>query len=219
MLVVDRRWTPDRARHVIRCGVAEVLDGRLPTDLLAQRLRDRLRVRRTLARLRRLVRVDALTGVAGRREFERVLALEWQRSLRSKLPMSVLMIDIDEFKPFNDLHGHLEGDACLRGVARALSDGARRASDQVFRFGGEEFVAVLPDSDEEAARTVASRCLEHVRSLGIEHGAAGRDHVSVSIGVATLLPCAGGEAASLLDRADRALFDAKRAGRDQLAIG
>jgi diguanylate cyclase (GGDEF)-like protein len=220
VLVIDRLWTAERARHAVRCGVDEVLDGRLSSDLLAHRLRDRLAVRRTLARLRRLVRVDALTGVPGRREFDRVLGLEWQRARRSKLPLSVLMIDIDNFKAFNDQHGHLAGDACLRGVARALSDGARRASDQLFRFGGEEFVAVLPDSDKDAASTVAARCLELVRSLGIEHGGVpAQEHVSVSIGSATLLPSLGGEPATLLDRADRALFEAKGAGRNRLAIG
>ena len=218
VLAVDTRWSVERARHALRCGVDEVIDAALPVDLQAGRLTDRLAVRRKLVRLRRLARVDTLTGLAGRREFNRALELEWQRGIRSKLPLSLVMLDIDFFKRFNDLHGHLEGDACLRAVANALAESAGRASDLMCRFGGEEFVAVLPDTNAEAAAVVAERCLQAVRDLGIAHG-GGHPIVTVSAGAATAVPAGDGVLGTLLDRADRALFEAKRGGRDQVVSG
>lgn len=164
--------------------------------------------------LLRMVMSDALTGVPNRRAFDQALRSEWRRCTRTAEPLSVLMIDIDNFKSFNDTFGHLVGDAALCSVARALSGALQRAGDVVARFGGEEFAVVLPGIDVDGAQVVADRLVAAVRQVRIRQ--AGDRSMSVSVGVSTWLPgAATGRSADLLARADVALYAAKAAGKDQ----
>lgn len=162
----------------------------------------------------RMVMSDALTGVPNRRAFDQALRSEWRRCTRAAEPVSVLMIDIDNFKSFNDTFGHLVGDAALCSVARALSGSLQRAGDVLARFGGEEFAAVLPGIDAEGAHVVADRLLAAVRQVSIRQ--AGNRSLSVSVGLTTWLPGATTrKSAELLAQADLALYAAKAAGKDQ----
>jgi diguanylate cyclase (GGDEF)-like protein/PAS domain S-box-containing protein len=162
----------------------------------------------------RMVMTDALTGVPNRRAFDRALRSEWRRGTRAMWPMSIVMVDIDDFKRFNDTFGHLIGDAALCTVARALTSALHREPDLMARFGGEEFAIILPDTDARGASMVASRLVEAVRAVAIRQAADWG--LSVSVGTATWLPD-GPPATSdeVVARADDALYAAKAAGKDQ----
>jgi diguanylate cyclase (GGDEF)-like protein len=169
-----------------------------------------------MRRLSDLALQDGLTGVANRRCFDQRFQVEWQRSHRSQIPLSLLLIDIDHFKKLNDTHGHLAGDECLVQVARALRKAVSRPGDLLARYGGEEFVALLPETDAEGARNVAL----HMKALldGAEPGAALCYPLTVSIGVATRQPPRAGSAALLLETADRAMYRAKQNGRNRIEV-
>lgn len=167
--------------------------------------------------LRAMAMKDGLTGLANRRAFDEALADEWKRTLREKSQMSLLLIDIDHFKQFNDAHGHQLGDDCLRSVAAALLSSARGPGEVVARYGGEELAIVLPCIDSAEATVRAEQSRMAVESLCIPHGDAVGGHVTVSVGAATALVRKGGSAEtphSLLAAADRALYLSKEAGRN-----
>jgi len=166
------------------------------------------------AALQRITLQDGLTGVANRRAFDAALLNEWRRAQRHGHALSLLMIDIDHFKAYNDGHGHVEGDRCLRAVAGSLNAALQRASDLLARYGGEEFAALLPETDAAAAQRTAERLHAVVGRLAPMLGQA----VSVSIGVATLLPAPGDPSDLLVRRADRALYAAKAAGRNRVEV-
>ena len=162
----------------------------------------------------RMVMSDALTGVPNRRAFDQTLRAEWRRCTRALEPLSVLMIDIDDFKRFNDSFGHPVGDAALIAVARALAGALHRAADTVARYGGEEFAVVLPGIDADGAGAVADRLVQTVRSVTVRQAAGWR--ASVSIGIATWLPGSDLKKSSeLVALADAALYLAKAAGKDR----
>ena len=186
---------------------------------------------RLATRLRQLTTEDALTGIANRRAFDLALEREWQHALRSNLPLSLMMIDIDYFKIYNDSYGHVEGDKCLRAVATALHASVSRATDLAVRYGGEEFAVLLPQTDADHAGRIAENLRDAVARLEIPHPAAsGRGRVTVSIGVACLQPTwtsapaandgeAMGSKGKLVELADQALYAAKTGGRDRVVVG
>jgi diguanylate cyclase (GGDEF)-like protein/PAS domain S-box-containing protein len=160
---------------------------------------------------------DALTGLANRGAFDLGLRREWRRAERHGDTLSLLMVDVDCFKLYNDTYGHPRGDDCLRAVAASLGSGSRRSGDLVARYGGEEFVVVLPATDREGASVVADRIRGRVESLDIPHERSevtGR--VTVSVGAASITPRAGGSAENLLRSADQALYQAKSLGRNRI---
>ncbi len=181
---------------------------------LEQKVAERTRELETLnTRLSELAITDGLTGIYNHRHFGERLALEVERSGRNNLPLSVLMIDVDHFKKYNDSHGHLAGDNALRAVSRILQQ-SRRANDLVARYGGEEFAILLLDIGKEAAREVAERISAQVAAFPFEHGdTQPLGKLTVSVGIATC-PDDGTDPAVVLDAADRAMFAAKAAGRN-----
>jgi diguanylate cyclase (GGDEF)-like protein len=167
--------------------------------------------------LRRLAVLDGLTGIANYRRFQEVLEAEWRRALRDHLSTSVLMIDIDFFKDFNDAYGHQAGDECLKKVARVLTESANRPGDLVSRYGGEEFAVMLVGTDPAGAHLVAERIRGSVLSLAIPHsGSPDWGQLTVSIGIASLVPEESKAAQELVAEADKALYRAKRAGRNRV---
>lgn len=165
--------------------------------------------------LRKLAYVDALTGVPNRRSFDETLAHEWIRCSRSRLPLAVLMLDIDHFKAYNDGYGHPRGDACLRQVAVALSACLGRGPDLLARYGGEEFVCLLPQCDLAGAHTVAERLRQAVLEQQIPHPRSPVAPVlTISVGVACAVPQADGDPAALVRQADAGLYRSKSQGRN-----
>jgi diguanylate cyclase (GGDEF)-like protein/PAS domain S-box-containing protein len=169
--------------------------------------------------LLRISSVDPLTGVANRRFFDESFAKEWKQGLRYGTPLSVILLDIDYFKPYNDTYGHSEGDQCLQAVAESLKKVIKRPGDFVARYGGEEFVLVLPMTDSSGAMTVAEQLRHEVDSLHIPHVTSQvAPHVTISLGVATLVPNKDMTPRKLLIRADKALYQAKKEGRNRACL-
>jgi diguanylate cyclase (GGDEF)-like protein len=184
--------------------------------LLAERSRELDEANR---RLEMLSTVDSLTEVANRRQFDHVLDAEWRRCARTGLPLALLMVDIDHFKPFNDGYGHVAGDACLKKVAGLIRRLVQRAGELVARYGGEEFAVLLPGSDAPHARELAESIRLEVELLAIPHTYSKvAPVVTVSTGVAALIPIYGSTPGELIAGADRALYHAKQNGRNRVAL-
>jgi diguanylate cyclase (GGDEF)-like protein len=158
---------------------------------------------------------DGLTEVPNRRAFEEALEREWRLALRTKQPVSLLLVDIDLFKQYNDRYGHLAGDDCLRSVAGVLQHALRRPSDLLARYGGEEFVLILPNTPGAGAREVATRLCRQVRQLELSHDDSPTRYLTISIGVASFVPIDGAQPEQLISSADGALYAAKRNGRNR----
>lgn len=163
---------------------------------------------------------DGLTGVANRRRFDAIIELEWSNARRNRQPLSLLMMDIDYFKQYNDRYGHLEGDACLKRVARILNSAATRARDLLARFGGEEFVLVLPETDETAAGKLAARCRELILAERIPHESSPiGSALTISVGAGTMIPGHDDALRPFIDAVDKRLYQAKQRGRDRIVAG
>ena len=181
---------------------------------VVETLRDISAQKKAQSELERLSTYDGLTGIVNRRGFDTRLSSEWSRASREHTPLSLLMIDIDYFKVFNETYGQQAGDECLKKLATSLSKAAFRPSDLIARYGGEEFAIVLPAIDEEGARVVAARVRNAVALLAIPHSGGEGGMVTVSIGVAAVIPEDDKKPEDLIALADRALYQAKRIGRD-----
>ncbi len=169
--------------------------------------------------LERLSSQDGLTGIANRRIFDEFSQKEWGRAARDNSQLSLVMIDIDHFKTYNDNYGHQGGDDCLRQVAQKLASTVNRPSDLVARYGGEEFVVVMPGTDLEGAKSIAEALCEGVSSLGLAHAhSSTADHVTISLGVASMSPTVDGKPEDLVVKADGALYLAKESGRNRFMV-
>ncbi len=223
---------PELFRVLHRGGMARWVEARVATlppgnglgDFLVT-LRDaeqRRRAEESLgqvnAELSALASTDALTGLPNRRQFDATLGKEWYRALRDGTPLALLMIDVDRFKPLNDLFGHPVGDAFLARIAWVIRDNVRRAGDMATRYGGEEFAVVLPNTAAAGALEIAQAIRAAVAVTDTRSIVEGGYPVSVSIGVAAAVPLAGSGAATLVHSADSALYQAKRLGRNRVEI-
>lgn len=169
--------------------------------------------------LNRLSREDALTGLANRRHFNEVFQQEWDRAKRDNRPLALIFVDVDHFKPFNDTHGHVEGDRALAQVGTALRTELHRPGDLAARYGGEEFVLLLPNTPADGACDVALQVAQAIAALRILHRASTvSDHVTVSMGVASILPDGELRSGQLLAQADQAVYAAKEAGRNCIVV-
>ena len=169
--------------------------------------------------LERLTQVDGLTEICNRRHFNEHIQLEWSRSLRDQSPLSVLMIDIDDFKQYNDTYGHLGGDEALKQVASTLQLNANRSTDLVARYGGEEFAMIMTTTPLSGASFMAEKLRVAVRDLQLMHvGSTVAGHLTLSIGGASTIPQRGGSSLELIEAADNALYEAKRSGKDREVV-
>lgn len=172
-----------------------------------------------LSRVEAISRMDGLTGIANRRYFDENLGSAWDQCAAQAAPLSIIMLDIDFFKQYNDSLGHQAGDDCLRQVAEALEQGVLRDGDLIARYGGEEFIALLPGADNEAATAIARRVQAKIRQLGLPHPNSPQgDAVTISLGCATAWPARESSTDALLQRADDALYRAKHRGRNRLEV-
>jgi diguanylate cyclase (GGDEF)-like protein len=171
-------------------------------------------------KLTRMSYLDGLTNVPNRRYFEEFLTKEWKNAIRVEEFISLIMFDIDCFKAYNDTYGHLIGDDCLKKIAKTLSNALKRPRDFLCRYGGEEFIAVLPDTDEKGAFEVANRFLKETKKLKITHKSSPvSKNVTISVGVATIKPDRKAKSNFLVNEVDKALYEAKQSGRNCIKVG
>jgi diguanylate cyclase (GGDEF)-like protein len=185
--------------------------------IVRARVRNYLALKHKTDLLESMAHVDSLTNVANRRRFNETLDIEWRRCVRGKLPLSLLMIDVDHFKAYNDRFGHSGGDACLTAVAATLAAELVRPADLIARFGGEEFSVVLPETMAEGARQTAERLRLAVLAKDFSNGADETPRlVTISIGCATLNPSEKLQPSDLINTADKKLYQAKSEGRNRV---
>jgi diguanylate cyclase (GGDEF)-like protein len=185
---------------------------------ISERKRAEQQLREAYRAVEAMSLTDVLTGLANRRRFDQYLATEWRRCVRDNKPLSLLMCDVDQFKAYNDTYGHQHGDSCLKQIAEACMDVVSRPGDLVARFGGEEFVVALPNTESEGALQVANEICESLRSRRLPHTGSPFGIITISIGCATLIPQAGMHAPDLIAMADHALYTAKHNGRNQVCL-
>ena len=207
------------ARIYLTADAGPIYDESGKLVAVVETLRDMSVQKEAEAELERLATRDGLTSVANRRSFDETLHAEWRRATREARTLSLLMIDVDFFKPYNDAYGHQGGDECLRQVAAAMSNVVKRSSDAVARYGGEEFAILLPATDPPGACIVAERIRAAVEALRLPHsGSTVADHVTVSIGVASVVVTTEGVPTQLVGAADAALYRAKHKGRNRVVL-
>jgi diguanylate cyclase (GGDEF)-like protein len=190
-------------------------DGRLVA--VVETLRDLTEEKQAQIALEQLATRDGLTGLANRRCFDHTLHAEWQRALRQRQPLSLLMVDVDNFKQYNDAYGHVGGDDCLKRIAAAVAS-EMRANDLVARYGGEEFAVILPNQSLKGAAIVAERIRCRVEALRLPNLGAAKPYVTVSIGAATAIASHEHQPEQLVSTADAALYRAKHMGRNRISL-
>ncbi len=212
----------DMANEVkaLNLGAVDFITKPISPPIVTVRVRTHLTLRRREEELRRLSRTDSLTGIANRRVLDEMLETEWTRASRTRTPIGFLMIDVDQFKRYNDHYGHAMGDTCLKTVVGAITGVVRDPPDLVARFGGEEFACLLPGADADGTASVGRRILEVVRRCGLDHAFSDvAAHITVSIGGVAREFDAELSPGLLVEAADRHLYQAKSEGRNRLVMG
>jgi diguanylate cyclase (GGDEF)-like protein len=201
----------------LELGAVDYIGKPFSIPIVKARVKNHLELKRRGDLLEELAFLDGLTCIHNRRRFDEVLDQEWRRALREGIWFTVMIIDVDFFKLFNDCYGHGAGDKCLRQVAQTLKQSFSRAGDFVARCGGEEFAAVLTGTGLDDAIECAQKLREELASINVKHASSPiSDHVTVSIGTASVQPCHESSAAEVLKIADQMLYSAKREGRDRV---
>ena len=211
---------PEDETRALEAGAVDFISKPFNIAVVRARVRSQLTIKRQADAMRELSLTDGLTGVANRRHFNDTMVAEWRRCARAGLPLSVIMIDIDHFKLYNDHYGHQAGDACLQQISAAMKGCAARPQDMLARYGGEEFILLLPQEGAEGTKVVAGRIMDEVRKLNLPHAASPTaPHVSISMGLATAMPPLDSHDPSAVIRAaDARLYHAKQTGRNRLCV-
>ena len=238
ILFITAHSDAETEAQALALGAVDFISKPFNPTIVQARVRTHLGLKRRTDELQRMASLDGLTAIANRRVFDDTLDMEWRRACRSLVPLSLLIVDVDHFKRFNDHYGHQAGDACLRTIAATLAANVRRPGELVARYGGEEFTVILPACGQAVALKLAEKLRASVAALAIPHAASDvSDRVTVSIGVASLAfpeAEAGGAdpeetrtrpsarairetAPALVAAADQGLYGAKRAGRNRVA--
>lgn len=214
----DYVWIRDVVHVMRKDGEVDALIGFMFD--ISDRKKNEEQIMRLQKELEELSFKDGLTGVANRRMFDSIMEVEWASARRNHQPLSLIIVDIDHFKQYNDYYGHIKGDDCLRQVAQALSSAATRPRDFFARYGGEEFVLVLPETDAEAAAKIAERCRSAIFKQQIQHAnSATSQIVTISLGVGTIVPSHDAEPIVFIEAVDRLLYKAKQNGRNCAVYG
>jgi len=197
-------------------GAVDYITKPFSLSIVRARVKTHLELKRYRDDLEKQSMTDGLTGIPNRRHLQKFLDLLWSQAIRMKGSITLVLMDVDHFKAYNDHYGHLAGDDCLRRIAKALEGATQRKTDLVARFGGEEFLCVLPATDRGGAAMVAENLRSVVEALGIPHekSSAGT-HVTISLGLASCFPTMADNQDELLERADQALSESKKHGRNR----
>ena len=198
-------------------GGADYITKPFNPRLVRARVESQLRLKRKTDLLEKLSSIDGLTEIPNRRQFDETLSNEWARARRAQSNISLILIDIDFFKQYNDHYGHAAGDKCLQKVAKTLKHSLKRPSDFVARYGGEEFVVILSEIDHKSALMMANKLNESIFQLELPHEASQvSEYLTISLGIATTIPQDDQRHESLLETADKYLYEAKSSGRNQV---
>jgi len=219
IIFLTAKWETSEEAKGLELGAVDYIRKPFSPPIIRARIRNHLELKKNRDLLENLSTLDGLTNIPNRRRFDEVFTLEWRRAVRSGLPISLLFIDIDHFKNYNDHYGHLAGDDCLKAVSRVLQSSLGRTADFVARFGGEEFIILLPDTGENGCRHLAETIRAAVENLNIEHQASPlTPHLTVSVGAVTCVAADTITQEDLLDAADRLLYQAKQDGRNRVSF-
>lgn len=220
VVFLTAKWETSEEARGLELGAVDYIRKPFSPPIIKARIRNHLELKKHRDLLENLSTLDGLTNIPNRRRFDEIFAQEWSRAARSHVPLSLLFIDIDHFKKYNDRYGHLVGDDCLKAVARVLQSSLGRPADLLARFGGEEFVIVLPETRENGALHLSESILKAVEALQLEHASSPiADHVTVSIGAVTCPDVTHFTTADLLEAADKLLYKAKKEGRNCVRHG
>lgn len=217
IIFITARDDEEDEAYGLSLGAIDYLTKPLRPPIVRARVKNHIELKRSRDLLQRLTTLDPLTGIANRRRFDAYLGAEWARAARDEQPLSLIMVDVDHFKRYNDRYGHVVGDQCLSQIAATLQGAVQRPADLVARYGGEEFACVLPGTDLAGAEQTAERIRAAIEHLALPHpDSPVAGHVTISLGVATLFPHAEESSTSLIEAADRALYEAKQRGRNRV---
>ncbi|HEX5338888.1 MAG TPA: diguanylate cyclase, partial [Gallionella sp.] len=198
-------------------GAVDYITKPISLPIVKARVNTHVTLKKKSDHLEKLTCLDGLTNIANRRRFDDFFQQEWNRASRTQKAISVILMDVDFFKHYNDHYGHSAGDTILAKVARSLSDTPARNTDLVARFGGEEFIAVLPETSIEHARAIAEKMRHNVECLDIPHAySQASNKITASFGVATTIPSRNATSSELIKAADSALYKAKESGRNRV---
>lgn len=219
IIFVTAEGSVEQEAKGLEMGGSDYVTKPINPPVVRARVRNLIELKLHRDQLKALSTNDGLTGVSNRRRFDELLKDVWRHAFRRREPVSLLMIDIDHFKSYNDNYGHMAGDDCLKKFAAKLSGLARRPGDYVARYGGEEFVFILTDTDPLGAKEYAEMVLNAVDEMKIPHEYSDTASIiTASIGVATAIPREDTTPELLLDAADRALYASKNGGRNRISI-
>jgi diguanylate cyclase (GGDEF)-like protein len=199
-------------------GASDYITKPFIPSIVKLRVRNQVMITEQIKMIRELSVTDMLTDLPNRRGFEHRLRLEWEHAKRNKSPLSVFFIDVDDFKNYNDIHGHVQGDSALKLVSATISASLNRSIDFVARWGGEEFVVLLPNTESLGALKAAENVRRNVENAGIPAANDAVSNVTISIGLYTAEPSLGGNIHDLINNADKALYTAKNSGRNKVCI-
>ncbi|NVO05904.1 MAG: diguanylate cyclase [Rhodoferax sp.] len=220
VIFVTAHTDPAQETHGLSLGAVDFIAKPINPDVVRARVKTHLTLKFQSDLLRKLVFLDGLTGVFNRRYFDQQIATEWARAARNNAPLSLILLDVDFFKLFNDRYGHQAGDDALRVISGALKNCLRRPADLVARYGGEEFACILPETSYEDALAIANDLQARIRALAIPHADSEADQVvTISLGLATRVNNAEADVSTLIGLADNLLYKAKHTGRARVCSG
>ena len=215
IFITDFNLEEDEAK-ALELGAVDYITRPMRPSVVRARVKNHLELKKYRDHLQEISMKDGLTGIPNRRRLDEYLQQEWRRSQRQEKPISLLMLDIDHFKFYNDHYGHSAGDDCLKKIAGTIQDALARPADLAARYGGEEFACVLPETDNEGARLIAQRIHQNLAALAIPHEHSPISKVvTISIGIATTVPDHSFALDQFIKKADEMLYEAKNSGRNQ----
>ena len=217
VIIISGQSKPEDEVKGLKLGAIDYITKPYNDLVVKTRIETQLNIMKQMRTIEELGFVDMLTNIPNRRQFDRFLTREWNRSIREKTPVALLMIDVDHFKIYNDTHGHQQGDVALQTAADAIVASLKRSIDIAARWGGEEFAVLLPNTKLDGAVKVAEEIRANVEKASIPYGDGAESHkVTISIGVSSLVPSSENYIAKLIMLADKALYKAKDSGRNKV---